>query len=430
MAINNQSNEKTFKVGGGHATFTLIVCSLLYMVNYMDRQVFAVVLEPMKLELELTDSQAGVINTVFLLSIALFSVPAAFVIDRWSRRKALSIMAILWSVFTFVTGLGKSFIGVLLPRTVVGVGEAGFSAGGTAMISAAFPKESRSKALGVFNAFITLGAGLGMIIGGKIATAHGWRTPFFIFAVPGVILGIITLFLRDYKTVKEVDESGKQASFIDLAKRLFKIPTLKWLYIGFAMQNVLAFSYLSWTPAFLMRSQGVSAAQAGMTVGIISLMAIIGAPLGGFLADTWQKKNSRGRMLLPTVTMFIIAILFPLAVVFNFSGIGFVFGLLFGTVLMMGLPAMNAITQDVVTPGMKGLAWGMCVLAMYVLGGGWAPLAVGAISDGLGGGAWGLQVALMLSSIGAVLAGIFLFIGSRHYANDAEKVKDVALEAE
>ena len=299
MATENQTIEKTFKTGGGHAAFTLIVCSLLYMVNYMDRQVFAVVLEPMKLELGLTDVQAGIINTVFLLSIALFSVPAAFVIDRWSRRKALSIMAVLWSVFTFVTGMGKSFIGVLLPRTVVGVGEAGFSAGGTAMISAAYSKESRSKALGVFNAFITLGAALGMIVGGKIATAYGWRTPFYVFAVPGVIIGIVALFLRDYKTVKEVDDSGKQASFISLASRLVKIPTLKWLYIGFAMQNVLAFSYLSWTPAFLMRSKGVTAADAGMTVGIISLMAIIGAPLGGFLADAWQKKNSRGRMLLP-----------------------------------------------------------------------------------------------------------------------------------
>ncbi len=378
----------------------------------------------------LTDAQAGIINTVFLLSIALFSVPAAFLVDRWSRRKSLSIMAIVWSGFTFLTGLGRSFFGVLLPRTVVGIGEAGFSAGGTAMISAAYSKESRSKALGVFNAFITLGAALGMIIGGKIATAYGWRAPFFVFAVPGIILGIMALFLRDYKTVDELDESGNKMKFWALAKRLFKIPTLRWLYIGFAMQNVLAFSYLSWTPAFLMRSQSITAAKAGLIVGVISLMAIIGAPIGGAIADAWQRKSVRGRMLLPTTTMFIIAILFPLAVLFDFKGLGFVFGLLFGAVLMMGLPAMNAITQDVVTPGLKGLAWGMCVLSMYVLGGGWAPLAVGAISDALGGGAYGLKVGLILSSVGAVLAGICLWIGSKHYSEDSDKVKHVTLEAE
>lgn len=145
MRDDEGTTSGNYSVGGSHARTILIVCSLLYMVNYMDRQVLSVILEPMKNALELSDTQAGTIQTVFLLSIALFPFPAAFLVDRWSRRKAISVMAIIWSIFTFLTGLGRSFSGVLLPRTMVGVGEAGFASGGTAMITAAYPYQARGK---------------------------------------------------------------------------------------------------------------------------------------------------------------------------------------------------------------------------------------------------------------------------------------------
>src|SRR5512142_2105982 len=108
--------NKHFQVGGPRATFVLLVCSSLYMVNYMDRQVLSVVLEPMKLDLGLTDSQAGLIQTGFLVSIGMFSIPLSFVIDRWSRSKAIAVMALFWSAATFLTGLGRNFMGVFIPR--------------------------------------------------------------------------------------------------------------------------------------------------------------------------------------------------------------------------------------------------------------------------------------------------------------------------
>ena len=143
------SGGKDYKTGGWRAHYILIICSLLYMVNYMDRQVLSAVLEPMKIDLGLSDTQAGSLHTVFLLSMAFFSVPVAYLVDRWSRRKAVALMAIFWSVFTYVTGLGRSFIGVLIPRVLVGVGESGFSSGGTAMLTAVYPPESRGRVMGV-----------------------------------------------------------------------------------------------------------------------------------------------------------------------------------------------------------------------------------------------------------------------------------------
>ena len=119
----------------------------------------------MKADLGLTDAQAGMLQTIFFLSMAILAFPISFLIDRWSRRKTVAIMAMVWSAATYITGLGKSFLGVLLPRVLVGTGEAGFSAGGTAWITAAYPPESRGKALGVFNVAIPFGAALGVMLG-------------------------------------------------------------------------------------------------------------------------------------------------------------------------------------------------------------------------------------------------------------------------
>ena len=106
----SNGDQNKFGSGGRSARIILIVCSLLYMVNYMDRQVLSVVLEPMKADLGLTDSQAGVLQTVFFLSMALMALPISFFVDRWSRRKTVAIMAVAWSAATYVTGMGRSFM--------------------------------------------------------------------------------------------------------------------------------------------------------------------------------------------------------------------------------------------------------------------------------------------------------------------------------
>jgi len=187
--------SEAFKVSGFQRTSILIICLLLYMINFMDRQVLSAVLEPMKLDLKLTDTQAGILQTAFFLSMAILGIPASYLVDRWSRRKTMSLIAIIWSGFTYITGLGRSFLGVLLPRIAVGVGEAGFPAASTAMLTAVYPKESRSRILGIFNIAIPLGSALGAMLGGYLSARHGgWRTPFFVFAVPGIILGRLAFF--------------------------------------------------------------------------------------------------------------------------------------------------------------------------------------------------------------------------------------------
>jgi MFS family permease len=428
----DDNKGKDYKVGGWSAHYTLLICSLLYMVNYMDRQVLAAVLEPMKIDLGLTDTQAGSLQTVFLLSIALFSLPVAYLIDKWSRRKAIAVMAVFWSGFTFITGLGKNFLGVIIPRSLVGVGESGFSSGGTAMITASYPPESRGKVMGIFNLVIPIGAALGLILGGVLSKngPWGWRTPFYIFAIPGVILGILALFMKDYKTVENVDQSGKKVGFFSSAVSLFKIPTLKWLYIAYGVRNIMNFSVLAWLSAFLMRSQGIAEDAAGKQAGIVLMMAIFGSLLGGFLSDSWYKKNVKARMLLPAIGDILAAIVLIVALYLDMKGAGFIVALLWGAMVMIGVPPLTAVTQDVVEPAVKGISYGMCVFCMYVLGGGWGPIIVGGISDSLGGGAEGLKMALYIVALAGFAASIFEWLGSRSYQTDLEKVKGITFEAE
>jgi MFS family permease len=424
-----QSEE--FKVSGFQRTSVLVLCFLLYMINFMDRQVLSAVLEPMKMDLRLTDTQAGILQTSFFLSMAVLGIPASYLVDRWSRRKTMSLIAIIWSAFTYITGFGRSFVGVLLPRIVVGVGEAGYPAAGTAMLGAVFPKEARSRILGIFNASIPLGSAMGALLGGYLSAHHGgWRTPFFVFAIPGIILGILAFFLKDYKTVAVTDEHGKKAGFWSSVAHLFKIPTLRWVYIGYAMHMAMAFSFAAWGAAFVMRAQGVSEAKAGMILGVSALTGIIGAPLGGVIADLWQKKNKRGRIYTPILASCAGAVLLFLGLILDFKGPGFLLIVIFGVFSVMGIPAVNSISQDVVSPGLKGVAWGMGGFVMMICGGAWSPSAVGAISDALGGGAWGLKAAMMMLCLPGLVACICFWRGSRHYPADMEKVQGFVLEAE
>ena len=415
---------KQFTVSTFSAWYILIICSLLYMVNYVDRQVLSITVVYIQRDLGLTDTQIGLIQTAFFMSMAVFAFPAAYLADRWSRRKCIAIMAVLWSIFTFITGLGKSFLGILLPRSLVGIGEAGFTSGGIPLIAAAFPKESRGKAMGIFNMAIPIGSALGMLLGGVIAKTWGWRMAFFIFAIPGIVLGLLALFMKDYTTVEKTDESGHKVNFFKAAISLFKIPTLRWLYLGFAMQNITLFSFLTWTPAFIMRAHGVNATDAGLTVGIIAIMAIFGSVIGGIAADRWQKKNEKGRMLTATFGLLAASILLIITVYLELSGAGFVFGLLYGIACVIPLPAITAVTQDVAPVNLKSVSWGMNAFCCYVLGGGWAPMIVGGISDGFGGGAYGLKMGLMISTLGGFLGVLFFWLSSRHYPVDFEKADE------
>jgi len=430
MKDETPGQVRQYETGGRRAHYVLIVCTLLYVINYMDRQVFSVILQPMKIDLGLTDAQCGLANTILIFGMAFFSFPVAYLVDRWSRRKAVSLMAIFWSAATFATGLARSFTAVLIPRFMVGLGEAGFVPGGTAMISASYPKEKRGWAMGIFHIAIPLGAAAGVMLGGIISVRMGWRTPFLFFAIPGLILAILAFFMKDYKTVDQPETAGGLKSFFIALIDVLKLPTMRWYYLGLGMAVFMTSSVLVWLPSLMMRMMNISEATAGLITGGIGLAAIVGAPLGGFLADFWQKRNPRGRMYIPVVAYLVGGCLVIIVILTKFSPLGIALAVFYGIAAAMAMPAIAAISQDVVPVAHKGLSMGLAVFAQYMLGGAWGPYIVGAVSDALGGGAEGLGMGIMMCGVFGIVAGILFLIASRTYPEDLQKVKDEAILAE
>ena len=420
-----------YQTWGWKAHWILIVCLLLYTLSYMDRVVLAVVLQPMKLELGLSDTQLGAIQTVHMLSYGVFAIPVAYLVDRWSRKKSIGFMALMLNIFSALTGLARNFISVVIPRIFCGAGAAGMVTGSIAMITAAYPRARHGRAMGIFNSGIPLGIALGAIAGGMMADRFGWRSPFLLLGGIGLVLSLAAFFLKDYRTVKEgvtVSLGGLWQSIL----RLLKIRTLRWYYLGYAMMLVTSLAQINWMPTFLIRQFDIGTDTAGYLTCGISLVAVIGAPLGGLLSDYWYKRNRKGRLWLPAVSSAISSLL--LAASFLAFSRSFALGLalifIFGIVNMVAIPALSVISQDVVPVAYKGLSYGVASLCMYALGGAWAPVLVGGISDSLGGGAAGLMWAVVIACSGGMLACACFIMGARYYIADEDSVRGAVLKAE
>ena len=175
-------SEPGASAGSAYYAFTLLF--LLYLFDYMDRMVVVSLFPFLKQDWGVSDTQCGLLVSAVYWSILVLTLPVSIIIDRWSRKKCIGTMALLWSAATLACAFTRNFTQLFIARTAIGVGEAGYAPGGTAMISALFPREKRAKMLGIWNASIPLGSALGIALGGYIAEHFGWRHAFGIVALP------------------------------------------------------------------------------------------------------------------------------------------------------------------------------------------------------------------------------------------------------
>ena len=423
--------QKKFETSRGASIGILIVVGLLWLMHMADRFIMIVALTPIKDAFNLTDAQAGLLTGLLTAGIAIIGIPAAVFGDRWARRKVISVMALIWSLFTFVTGISTQFWHLIVSRFLVGSGEAGYAPVGTTWLSVVFPKEMRTRIMAVLYTLSQLGMVIGLVVGGLlISITHNWRMPFFVFAVPGVILAIVAFFLPDYKSVKGAGESMLSRNFFRQWGQIFKIKSwwLATLSATFTYLGVLAMA--TWTPAFLVRAYNMDAGQAGMVFGAIQLMVLLG-PLGAMLMDRWHRhfKNARPLglaivgFLLSGVTfaqMLVIGVPVPLWL--SFSAVGTLCFAIY-------IPILLAAVQDVIPVGLRSSSTGVFNFVAQLVGATLGPIIVGAISDALGGGTHGLQVGVLwilpVSALGIVTALIML----KFYPGESGKITD-QVEAE
>jgi MFS family permease len=411
-ASNNLPPALTFELGGPRARFTLWICSLLWMVNFMDRQVMAVVLEPAKRELGFSDAKAGALGTALLIGVAALAIPAAALADRWGRRSAITTMALIWSLATLATGFGCGFAGMLSARMLTGAGEAGYSSAAAGLVAGSYPEAERGRRLGFFNMFQVIGIALGAVLAGALSTHFGWRAPFFVFAGLGFALCGLALVIQDHTLAAS---PAPRPSAVASARSLLQRPPLRWLYVGNAAFTAMSFSLLTWLPGLIARRYGLLEDAVGLAVGGASLFAIPGALCGGVFADRLHRRRRGGHLVLAAAAALFAALtaafglwgsLQPSAAVA--LGCGLTALPLFCASLAAVTPASMAAAQTFAGEDTRALAWGLGLTLSLVFGGAWAPSLTGLLSDAAGGGAHGLASALLvMSALGVVSAACF-----------------------
>ena len=413
------------------AVFTLVVVTLLYIINYMDRMVLSATLPLIKADFKLTDTQCGWLGTIYFVIVAVLTLPASILCDRWSRKKLISIMALLWSAATFLTGMGTTFMHLFNARGGVGVGEAGFTPGGIAYVSGSFKESVRAKVLGVFNLGQPLGSILGIVIAGVVAKADifgfGWRGPFYLFAIPGVILGILVLFTKDYPTVSiRYGGEGRKLSVWQGLMTVLKTPTLLFTYFGVGAMSFIGGAVGHWLPTYFMRSRGVDVARASLMMGGIIIFAVIGPVVGGILADKWRKKRGNARPLTAAIIALLCGIFLYVGFLIDIAGIqsiSYVVFVLVGILMFAYTAPAYSVSQDLVPEGMRSISMGILVLITYGTLAAYAPVVVGWLSDFFGTpGNPDLTAAFMFVPPVGFLGAFLFYLASRFHDRDMKKL--------
>ncbi len=398
------------------------------MFDYTDRTIVTSMFTSIEKDWGLSHTQSGLLMSAVYWAIVLLTFPVSILVDRWSRSKTIGIMAVMWSISTALCALTGNFVQLFMARLLIGVGEAGYAPGGSAMIAGLYPLGKRSKMMGLWNASIPLGTAIGSLLGGMIALKFGWKHAFGIVAFPGLIVAILFLFVKDYKTVdlsfvNKMNNKVKMSTK-DIFQEFITRPSLIFTYFGMAAVVFVTTSLITWLSTYFQNERGLAQDKAGTLAGAIMVLAIIGAPLGGYLTDRWRKTQPRARLLFPAFSTLFTAV-FLFAALYIFKGTTqFILLLIMGILIMSFVSGAASVTQDVIHPGLRAMSYAIAVIIQNLLGSSAAPVVMGKIYD-----LTNIRTAFAILPF-ILLIGAFLFYqGSRHYSGDMEKVAKINLEA-
>jgi len=419
-----------YLAGPAAAWFAFAMTLALMMVDYLDRQVIVSLFPYMKTDWGLSDTQLGSLVSVVSVTVALGALPIALFADRASRVRSIAAMAAVWSMATVSCMFTRNYGQLLAARAVVGMGEAGYGSVGAALIASHFPSRMRGALLAGFFASASVGSVLGVMLGGLIAARWGWQAAFGIVGVPGLLLAVLYLKVKDYRTVDltpTLDRATRStgAAARHIAKSITRSRTMLWVCIGGAAQLIVVSAVWSWLPSFLNRVHGIPPAQAAMKAAVIVLCGAIGSVAWGALVDRAGARRARNKLLVLALLCLVSLVLLGFA--FGARGWGIPlsesaqFGLiaLGGFVMTCSVGPVSAVVIDVIHPGVR--ATGSSVLALFqnLFGLAAGPVIAGLISD-----ARGLEFALATTPLFALVAAAAFLRAARSYEADAARAAE------
>lgn len=416
----------------GTRRYVLTILVIAYTFNFIDRQILGILVEPIRLELGVSDTAMGLLTGLgFALFYTLMGIPIARYADRANRRNLIAAAVGIWSVFTAAQGLAQNYWQLLAYRIGVGVGEAGCSPPAHSMLADYYPANERATALGIYSLGIPIGILFGFFVGGWMNEWFGWRVAFFVVGIPGIVLALVIRFtLREPQrgmSETRVTAPGSQPSVAAVFRYLLARRSFVHMALGGGITAFVGYGLISWSAAFLARSHGMSSGEIGTWLGLIfGIPGGIGIVLGGRLADYFGARDARWYLWIVALALLISV---PAGV--------FVFLLddIRAVLLLMVLPVMLgnfyqattfAQTQTLVGLRMRSVASAILLFVINIVGLALGPSVVGLISDLLAAdyGEHSLRWALLICSLANVWAAWHYWRAGAAFPADLARVED------
>jgi predicted MFS family arabinose efflux permease len=422
--------------------FSVVVLFAINILNFYDRHVPGALVEPMRKEFHLSDTQIGLLGSAFIWIYAIVGVPLGRIADSGSRKKLLAWGVVIWTALTASAGLATTYTVLLFSRVGVGVGEAACAPTATSWLGDLFPPHKRSRVLALFMLGVPVGGALGFFFSGPIAQAYGWRAAMVFAAVPALLLVPALLILHEPQ--RGASELHAAALAPVSMWGVLRIPTLWWIIVSGALLNFNLYAIGTFLPAFLSRVHGLSLARSGIATGMVYLVGgVSGGATAGYLGDYIVHRRKDGRLLCAAV-LALVAIPFACVGILQPAG-SLYMAMAFLAVTYASLTTYYGLVysaiQDIVAPNQRGSAMAIYFMAMYMCGASFGPLLTGKLSDvlahraaALAGSssvteafrAVGLQQAMLVIPVLCTALAFVLYMGSRTILADITKRESTA----
>ena len=419
----------------GYLRYVKLLAFLVVMISLMDRYVVSILMEQIKADLSLTDIQLGwLVGPAFVLTHIICQLPLARMADYRIRRNIIAFAMALWSLFTIGAGVTRNFSQLFVTRMGVGIAEAAVAPALASLLSDLFGARRRGKAMSMLSIGGIAGIGAGMLLGGIIGQAYGWRTALIIAGIPGVVLSIIFWLTVSEPTRGASDPQSAsgpqpQPTTLRVLQTLLSNRTFRWLLIGASLSMVTGIGRGAWEPVFLMRVYEMDQAKAGMIYFLINpLPSMLGGFLGGIVIDKLITRDLRWYLWLPALAMLanfpLIAgfLLWPTTDTLWDDGlpVGFAFSIFASIAGSMMAPAVIATAQSLAHSSMRAMAHAVWSMVANLVGMGLGPVVAGGLSEYLmpSYGHESIRYSLLIVSSVAIPAAAALWYGAKTLRQD------------
>lgn len=423
-----------FSVTNGYRRYVLGILLTVYTFNYLDRQILSILLQPIKDEMQLSDTALGFLTgVVFAIFYATLGLPIARIADRTNRKAIVAASLTIWSGMTALCGTAMNFWQLAAYRIGVGVGEAGGSPPSYSLISDYYAPEERATALAVYSLGVPFGILFGFLLGGQIQEYFGWRNAFFVVGIPGIILAAIMWFtvkepprgLSEGKHEGDAKDEEAAPPMREVLRHMWQQRTLRHIILGGTLTSFVGYGFVIWAPSFLVRSHGMSLGDVGLALAlVIGVAGGIGTFLGGWFADKLGEKDVRWRAWVVAVP---VVISLPFGVGMYLSDeiwMVLAFMIIPGAVGSLFLGPSLAMVQGLVGLRMRAFAGAVFLFVLNLIALGLGPQLVGLLSDLLvpSFGDDSLRYALLISSVLNIWAAFHYYLAGRSLPEDVEKM--------